>query len=92
MEAAAVVVGGKPSELHAESLVAVEVDNKLVVGLCVGHILDDGYGRGEEDRILQCILCNLLNRYTVMSLSLDKGVRSALCEVGYTRTFTARDI
>ena len=59
MEAMAMVVGGKAGELHAEGLVATEVDDKLVVGLQVGHILDDGYGRdGEGVRILQCILYN----------------------------------
>ena len=39
-----------------------EVDDKRVVGLRVGHNLDDGYGRGGEGvKILQCILCNWLN-------------------------------
>ena len=33
MEAAAMVVGGKLGKLHAESLLATEVDDKLVVGL-----------------------------------------------------------
>ena len=39
-----------------------EVDDKRVVGLRVGHNLDDGYGRGGEGvKILQCILYNWLN-------------------------------